>query len=318
MPPPTLNDLPPPPGKSGWPWTEESPRLPDAMADGAPWPRISVVTPSYNQAAFLEETIRSVLLQGYPNLEYIVIDGASADGSKAIIERYAPWLSYWVSEPDRGQSHAINKGFVRSTGAIMAWLNSDDTYEPGALKAVAGKFSSEVRPDVVYGNANIVDEKSRVIREIRSVPFNRMAFYYGTINLHQASIFWTRDLFRKSGKIEEELRFAMDTNLWHRFAALGAEFEFARKTLSNFRWHEESKSASRDPGFNAESAASLLKHAGIRYWSRPYTFWNGVYFFRKLFWLIMQGDLDYVIRGAKRRVRRWVLGQKSAEEQNCI
>ena len=112
----TLAELPPPPpGKTGWPWTEESPRLADMMHDGQPWPRVSIVTPSYNQAEYIEETIRPVLLQGYPDLEYIVIDGGSTDGSVEIIRTYAPWLTYWVSEPDRGQTYAINKGWMRAT-----------------------------------------------------------------------------------------------------------------------------------------------------------------------------------------------------------
>jgi len=117
---PRLKDLPSPPhGKKGWPWTEETPPLPDTMPDGRPWPRISIVTPSYNQAEFIEETIRSVLLQGYPDIEYIIIDGGSTDGSVKIIKKYEPWLTYWVSEPDRGQSHAINKGMKRATGEIL-------------------------------------------------------------------------------------------------------------------------------------------------------------------------------------------------------
>src|SRR5262245_23266161 len=98
---------PPPPSKTGWPWTEESPPLPETMPDGSPWPRLSIVTPSYNQGQFIEATIRSVLLQGYPNLEYVVIDGASTDNSVGIIKQYEKWLTYWVSEPDSGQSCAI-------------------------------------------------------------------------------------------------------------------------------------------------------------------------------------------------------------------
>ena len=111
---PSLRELPtPPPGKTGWPWTEESAQLPEQMPDGSVWPRISIVTPSFNQAAFVEETIRSVLLQGYPSLEYFIIDGASSDSSVELIKKYERWLTGWVSERDRGQSHAINKGFAR-------------------------------------------------------------------------------------------------------------------------------------------------------------------------------------------------------------
>jgi cellulose synthase/poly-beta-1,6-N-acetylglucosamine synthase-like glycosyltransferase len=112
---PTLIELPPPPpGKTGWPWTEESPQLPDTMPDGRPWPRVSIVTPSYNQGEFIEETNRSVLLQGHSNLEYIIIGGGSTDNSVDTIHKYEKWLAYWVSEPDRGQADAINPNFAFS------------------------------------------------------------------------------------------------------------------------------------------------------------------------------------------------------------
>ena len=130
-----LADLPPPPpGRTGWPWTVASPAVPETAPGGAPWPRITIVTPSFNQGQFLEETIRSVLLQGYPNLEYIIIDGGSNDNSIEIINRYKNWISYWISEKDRGQAHAINKGIDRSTGEVLAWLNSDDVYMVEFLK----------------------------------------------------------------------------------------------------------------------------------------------------------------------------------------
>ena len=133
-----LADLPPPASSAtGWPWTEEAPELPGAMADCRPWPRITVVTPSYNQAAFLEETVRSVLLQGYPNLEYLVLDGGSTDGSVAILERYSPWIDWWTSERDAGQSDAIQRGLDRATGEIFNWINSDDALLPGGLGTVA-------------------------------------------------------------------------------------------------------------------------------------------------------------------------------------
>src|SRR5262245_47037233 len=135
---PKLAELPAPsPGKTGWPWTEESERLPDQMPDGCPWPLISVVTPSLNQGKFIEETIRSVLLQGYPELEYIIIDGGSNDGSVEIIKKYSPWITYWVSEPDGGQSEAINRGLKRASGEFASWINSDDLLCKNALRSHA-------------------------------------------------------------------------------------------------------------------------------------------------------------------------------------
>src|SRR5205085_6663873 len=123
---PSLNDLPAsPPGKTGWPWTEESIRLPNTMLDGSAWPKISIVTPSYNQGQFIEETIRSVLLQGYSNLEYIIMDGGSTDNTLSILRKYEHAIDFWTSERDKGQAAAINKGFAVASGEILAWLNSD-------------------------------------------------------------------------------------------------------------------------------------------------------------------------------------------------
>src|SRR5881396_2686502 len=138
---PRLRELPPvPEGKTGWPWTEET--FLEEVEQTSSSPRsISIVTPSYNQAAFLEETIRSVLLQGYPNLEYIVIDGGSTDGSVEIIKRYEKHLSYWQSEPDGGQYDAISQGFARTSGDLMAWLNSDDMLHRNALWSMARLFT---------------------------------------------------------------------------------------------------------------------------------------------------------------------------------
>ena len=126
----------PPPGQSGWPWTSKFERPPDGRTEELTWPAITVITPSFNQSQYLEETIRSVLLQGYPRLQYIVIDGGSTDGSVALIQKYSSWLSAWVSEKDRGQSHAINKGFDIARGDVIGWLNSDDVYAEGALHHV--------------------------------------------------------------------------------------------------------------------------------------------------------------------------------------
>jgi glycosyltransferase involved in cell wall biosynthesis len=134
---PRLEELPKPPdGKVGWPWTETMKAFPAQMADGSNWPKISIVTPSFNQGQFIEETIRSILLQGYPNLEYIIIDGGSTDRTLKIIENYEPWLSYWVSEKDDGPASAINKGIRKCTGEWFNWINSDDLLLPRSLETL--------------------------------------------------------------------------------------------------------------------------------------------------------------------------------------
>ena len=148
---PTLAELPlPPPEKTGWPWTVETPPVPPVRPDGSAWPRISIVTPSYNQGQFIEETIRSVLLQGYPDLEYMIIDGGSTDQSVEIIRKYEPWLTYWVSERDRGQAHAINKGLEHCNGRVFNWINSDDYLTPKSLSVVGNHFS--LSTDIVSGS----------------------------------------------------------------------------------------------------------------------------------------------------------------------
>ena len=170
---PALKELPPPPpGKTGWPWTEEAPQLPDMMLGGSPWPRVSIVTPSYNQGEFIEETIRSVLLQGYPNLEYIIIDGGSTDRTLEIIHKYERGLAYWTSEPDRGQSDAINKGFQRATGEFIGWLCSDDVLLSDAVRLSVDHFIQ--RPDVamVCGDCHVIDETGAYLHTVRGRPFS--------------------------------------------------------------------------------------------------------------------------------------------------
>jgi glycosyltransferase involved in cell wall biosynthesis len=135
------------------------------------YPRITVVTPSFNQARFLEETIRSVTNQKYPNLEYAVIDGGSTDGSVEIIKKYEQYLSFWISEKDLGPADAINKGFQKSNGSILAYLNADDTYQPRALAAVAEAFQSDTNADIVYGNTYWMDQTGTILAEKRQTPF---------------------------------------------------------------------------------------------------------------------------------------------------
>jgi glycosyltransferase involved in cell wall biosynthesis len=298
---PTLKELPPPPeGKVGWPWTEESQQLPDKQPSGKPWPKVSIVTPSYNQADYIEETIRSMLLQGYPNLEYIIIDGKSSDHSVEIIKKYEPWLSYWVSESDRGQTHAVNKGFALCSGEILAWLNSDDTYEAGTLAAVAQKMSSDTSIDVLYGNVKITDEIGKVMAEVRSVPFNSQAFLYETVHIvAQSAVFWRRKMLVEVGDVNEALHYAMDRELLIRFMEHGANFSFIRKPLGTYRCHTQAKTSSE------KSRAELLSIPQMTAVTKrtDYLFWRSVYRLRQYFWLIVQGDLAYMISRAFARIR---------------
>jgi glycosyltransferase involved in cell wall biosynthesis len=213
---PTLSELPPPPpDRTGWPWAEESPQLPD--------------------------TIRSVLLQGYPNLEYIIVDGGSADESVDIVRRYEPWLAYWISEPDRGQSHAINKGFREAAGDILAWLNSDDVYWPGILRPAAVTFQQHPQAGLVYGRTTICDQGGKPLGRPWGQPFDLAGVFRGVIPVPQPSAFFRRSVFDRVGELDESLRLVMDTELWLRLG-LASQAVFVDEVWSNFRYYPQSKS----------------------------------------------------------------------------
>ena len=245
---PTLKELPPPPpGKTGWPWTEESPQLPDTMPDGRTWPKVTIVTPSYNQGQFIEETIRSVLLQGYPNLEYIIIDGGSTDGSVEVIRKYEKWLTYWVSEPDRGQSDAINKGFAMAKGEILAWLNSDDLYTPGAVAEVGRAYADN--PGFIVAGA-VVEFDSRTGREIRTVMPRGMSFenmveiWKRRFRWHQPGVFFPRSAYEQVGGMDISLEYAMDFDIICRLLRI-CQVTYIEKVLARFRHHPSSKTDSQ-------------------------------------------------------------------------
>jgi glycosyltransferase involved in cell wall biosynthesis len=242
---PTFEELPSPPaGKTGWPWTAADPPLRDAKTDGSPWPRVSVVTPSLNQGRFLEETIRSVLLQGYPDLEYILIDGGSTDETLAIIHKYEQWLAYWVSEPDRGQAHAINKGWARSTGDILAYINADDVYLPGAITRAAAAFSVEPGAGMVYGTAIIVNEAGEELNAWTASPFDLRKMLTVGSTVPQSSVFFSSDALKDVGYLNDEWQLIMDYDLCTR---IGLQYPTVciTETLSKFRNHPLSKTRLR-------------------------------------------------------------------------
>ena len=264
-----MTELPEPPrGKTGWPWTEESPRPAAAPPGVREWPRISVVTPSLNQAEFLEQTIRSVLLQGYPNLEYIVMDGGSEDGSLAIIQKYAPHLTSWDSRPDRGQGHAINKGWRRSTGEILCWLNSDDFYLPGALHVVAEALAPGTGAFAVVGHSMAVQTDGGPPRQSvgRFEGLERLLQFWKGYHMHQPSIFWRREVFEKVGYLDESQYYIMDFDYWVRIAR---HFEFRNldRALSCVTRHAGAKTADDYGGYLRDLRRSAHGYWGPR--TRP-------------------------------------------------
>ena len=182
------------------------------MPDGSPWPRFSVVTPSLNQGEFIEETIRSVLLQGHANLEYIVIDGGSSDNSVETIQKYEPWIKFWVSESDRGQSHAINKGFRRATGPILGWLNSDDTYTKGALQKACDGFVQAPDAALVYGICNSIDIDGDFTGQKVPGPLD-LTRLVSEVYFWQPAVFMRTTAIRDLGYLDEDLHIGMDTEL---------------------------------------------------------------------------------------------------------
>jgi glycosyltransferase involved in cell wall biosynthesis len=222
-----------------------------------------VVTPSFNQGHFLEETIRSVLLQGYPNLEYIVIDGGSTDNSLDVIRHYEAHLAYWISESDRGQPEAINKGFVQSTGGIMAWLNSDDLYLPGALFEVAQQIVSHPENYWLVGRICMTDaEGETILMKEHNIFSGKRVFANGLKWAHpisQPSVFWTRDFWQKLGPLDESLRYAMDWKLWLTAFAQGCQPLWTGRELATYRLHPESKTVSEAIQMRLEAAGLLWK-----------------------------------------------------------
>lgn len=207
------------------------------------YPKITIVTPSYNQGQFLEETIFSVLNQDYPNLEYIIIDGGSTDNSVEIIKKYEDRLAYWVSEKDRGQSHAINKGLKKSNGEILNWLNSDDMLAPRAFHTVVESFARNPEADFCFGDLDVVDTNGQMLFHRKSPPYRFRTLFYGRQLGCQPTVFFRRRVLKRIGYLDENKVFCMDIDFWIRASTKGMKFREVRKTLSKARIHGDTKTA---------------------------------------------------------------------------
>lgn len=249
--------LPPGPDhRTGWPWV---PSDGSYAGDAGDWPRISIVTPSYNQGAFLEETIRSVLMQGYPNLEYIVIDGGSTDESVSVIRKYEKWLAHWVSEPDEGQAHAINKGLRLCTGEIFQFVNSDDYLAPGALECVAREFRGG---DSFAGCVVDFDDKQCVRRACRDlVPRNFIRLPPGFL-YHQPGVWLRTSYVRQLNGFDATLRYKFDWELMIRYLERWPKVTYSDESLVYFRLHPASKTVAEADLFWPEEwrAREILFH----------------------------------------------------------
>lgn len=240
---PSLAELPPPPpGLTGWPWTDERPPLADVL------PRLTIITPSYMQGEFIEQTIRSVLLQGYPDLEYFILDGGSTDGTREIIRKYEPWLAGWRCEKDAGQSATINEGWARATGEVLAWINSDDWYHPGAFALAGRRFAKEATVAWLSGAVDDVDVAGVFHKRHAAAPtplartLGRRDFGY-----FQPGMFWRRTLIEKVGLLDVKLNCAFDQDFWVRSLLAGFPMVAIPEPVACFRVHGGSKTGGLSP-----------------------------------------------------------------------
>jgi glycosyltransferase involved in cell wall biosynthesis len=258
------------------------------------FPKISVVTPSFNQARYLERTIKSVLDQDYPQLEYIIVDGGSTDGSQDIIRTYADSLAWWVSEPDSGQANAINKGLRRATGDWVAWQNSDDVYYPGAFESLARACEHRADADLIVGNVNLIDSEDRVIRDLCFVrPTLNAVLAEGMVLTNQAA-FWRREVHERVGWLNESLECAFDYDWFLRLLESGRA-EHVNRFWGGYRLHADTKTSVINDRCREERVEVLA--------GRDLPRWK-VFFYRvrRLILLLAQGRAVYVLRGLFERI----------------
>jgi glycosyltransferase involved in cell wall biosynthesis len=251
--------------------------------------RLSIVTPSYNQAQYIERTIESVLGQNYPDLEYWVIDGGSTDGTLDLLRRYEGRL-HWISEKDNGQSDAINKGWARCTGDVVAWTNSDDTYAPGSFEKVMKVFGERPDVDFVCGDIHYIDEEDRILKWDSGGPFDvRRHIRMGYCLVHNQSAFYRRSLLRKvGGGVDTSLHYAMDFDLFCRMGLAGKS-HYIPEVLGNFRYQPQSKTSTGPRKMTRESR--MVRSRYLNGWSdRP---WTWYYDFRVELYLLLE---PYLLR----------------------
>lgn len=269
------------------------------------YPKISTVIPSFNKKDFIEKAILSVLNQNYPNMECIIIDGGSTDGSQDIIKKYDKYLAYWVSEKDKGQSDALNKGFLKATGDIVNEQDADDIFMPGTFYKIAELFKANPDADIIYGNRFDMDGNDKITGELRYTRFSSTVYRYDGISLGPQSAFWKRDLFSKIGMYDVSLHLAMDYDFFMKAALKKARFKYVPYFFSAMRRYEDSKTT-RFLGtapHKKESDDVDRKYGRKKWLNIPLKIYSLL--FRTVNYFL-QGDGDYAIRGLKRRTKNLI------------
>lgn len=247
-------DLPSPPyGRSGWPWTEHSADAAAHRSLGSQSPRITIITPTLNQGHLIEETIRSVLLQGYPNLEYMIFDGGSTDRTLEVIGKYARWLTHWESKPDRGQAHAINKGIDRATGDIIHWINSDDLLPPATLHRIANAFKED---SLIAGSVHFFGDGEWIEANTNLSPAGLINGFPGTI-YHQPGVWLPRSAFANDKRFNESFHYSFDWEFTVRWLRRNPAICYLDAVLASFRLHEASKTVALNARFLEEQRRAL-------------------------------------------------------------
>ena len=303
----------PPAGRRGWPW--EAPAEPEPAASDAPL--VSIVIPSYNQGVYIEETIRSIVLQDYPNVEVIVIDGGSTDSTVEVIRKYEPWLAHWVSEKDKGQANAINKGLAVARGEIVTWLNSDDLLLPGALRQLALAYRQNPHAFFVSPVEHFLDgtDKSRVFEPQNVTHRELIEFWSGRVRWNDPGTFYTREVLETVGPIDESFRYSFDYEFVLRVSKR-FEATYLPEPTTKFRVHAASKTVSEGDRFIYETAraskafwdgAEGVDRAGFRRYFAVTMFRNGIVNARRS----PRAALDYFRQGFTTDVLRspfWLAG----------
>ncbi|WP_234734318.1 glycosyltransferase family 2 protein [Tellurirhabdus bombi] len=265
------------------------------LAKDSSYPKLTVVTPSYNQADFLERTILSVLNQNYPNLEYFIMDGGSTDHSVEVIRKYERYLAGWVSEKDKGQVDAINKGFRRATGEIVTFQNSDDLFAPDAFQTVADAYRQSPDVDIFFGNIYKIDEHDSITEELRQLPFCAECQIYEGMQVHNQSFFFKRTLLDRYGYFDESFRFAFDYEVITRYG-LQPDVRMQRltKLWGGFRDHDNAKSSTISQVGDQESKIIKEKYRPLLTSSKSERFWRQYCRIRKITAFVAAGNIRYI------------------------